>query len=348
MRVPVCFTAAVVFGVCAGCSRSASQAAVQQEPVTFSSGDATLAGTLFLPGTPGKHPAVVLFHGSGPQARDSARAEWFAGWGVAALAYDKRGVGESTGDFRTIPFQDLVDDGIAGIDFLKSRTDIDALHIGVWGLSQGGWLGPLAASRCRDVAFVIAVSGPGVTPGEQMVFYYENELRARGFSDREIEEASALRRKVWNYLATGLGYDQAKSAIRRARAKRWYASLIAQRDHLIASFDHAEAAKDDDWYKTEMNYDPVAALRKLKVPALFLFGSDDELVPVPKSVEIIRRTLTATGHSDFTIKIFPGADHGLYLRAATGSIRLAPGYEETMKEWVLKRVQSTDVSSGLY
>ena len=227
MRATFYFTAAVAFGVCGGCSRSVSQTAVQQERVKFSSGDATLAGTLFLPGTPGKHPAVVLFHGSGPQSRDSARAEWFAGWGVAALAYDKRGVGESTGDFRTIPFQDLVEDGIAGIDFLKSRTDIDAQHIGVWGLSQGGWLGPLAASRCRDVAFVIAVSGPGVTPGEQMIFYYQNELRAMGFSDRETEEASALRRQVWNYLATGSGYDQAQSAIRRAKAKRWYASLSA-------------------------------------------------------------------------------------------------------------------------
>jgi uncharacterized protein len=348
MRATVYFTAVIAFGVCGGCSHSVSQTAVQQESVKFSSGDATLAGTLFLPGTPGKHPAVVLFHGSGPQARDSVRAEWFAGWGVAALAYDKRGVGESTGDFRTIPFQDLVEDGLAGINFLKSRTDIDAQHIGVWGLSQGGWLGPLAAARSRDVAFVIAVSGPGVSPGEQMVFYYANELRAMGFSERETEEASVLRRQVWNYLATGLGYDAAKSAIQRAKAKRWYASLSAQRDHLIASFDDAEVARNEDWYKVEMNYDPVAALRKLRVPALFLFGSDDELVPVSESVEIIRRTLTAIRHTDFTIKIFPGADHGVYVRTATGSMRLAPGYEATMKEWVLKRLHPTGVSSSLF
>jgi pimeloyl-ACP methyl ester carboxylesterase len=87
-----------------------------------------------------------------------------------------------------------------------------------------------------------------------------------------------------------------------------------------------------------MNYYPAATLRKLNVPALFLFGSDDQPVPVPQSVEIIRETLAESGHSDFTIKIFPGADHGLYLQAATGSIRLAPDYETTMKEWVLKRV----------
>ena len=290
---------------------------------------------------------MVLFHGSGPQARDSDRAEWFAGIGVAALAYDKRGVGQSTGDFRKIPFQGLVEDGLAGIAFLKARDDIDARHIGVWGLSQGGWLGPLAASRSSDVAFVIAVSGPGVTPGEQMIFYYASELRAQGFSAADIQEASALRRQVWDYMATGAGYEAAKSQIQRAKAKRWYTSLRSQQDDLIGSFDDAKRARSDNWYKTEMNYDPVATLRKIKVPALFLFGSDDQLVPVPKSAEIIQQTMTEIGHKDFTVKIFPGADHGLRLRDATGSNRLAPGYEETMKEWVLKHVGSVGVLSGL-
>jgi uncharacterized protein len=339
MMTTIYSSAAIAFLMCAGCSRSDSQPTVHQEPVQFSSGDATLAGTLFLPNQPGRYPAVVLFHGSGPQPRDSARAEWFAGLGIAALAYDKRGVGDSTGDFRKMPFQNLVDDGLAGIASLKARSDIDAKQIGVWGLSQGGWLGPLAASRSSDVAFVISVSGPGVTPGEQMVFYYANELGTRGFSDADIQEASALRRQVWNYVATGAGFEQTKAAIQLAKEQRWFASLCAQRDDLLGSFEHAKAERNNNWFKTEMNYDPVATLRKLKAPALFVFGGDDQLVPVPKSAEIIRQTLTESGHRDFTIKIFPGADHGLYLRDATGSIRLAPGYEETMKEWLLKRVR---------
>jgi pimeloyl-ACP methyl ester carboxylesterase len=267
--------------------------------------------------------------------------------GTAALAYDKRGVGQSTGDFRKIPFQDLVNDGLAGIAFLKARSDIDVTRIGVWGLSQGGWLGPLAASRSSDVAFVISVSGPGVTPGEQMVFYYANELRTQGLSETDVEEASALRRQVWNYLATGAGYEQTKSEVQRSKSKGWYAALHAQGDDLFGSFEHAKAERNENWFKTEMNYDPVATLRKLKVPALFLFGGDDRLVPVPKSAEIIRQTLTKSGHRDFTIKILPSADHGLYLRDATGSTRLAPGYEETMKEWLLKRVRPMGALQGL-
>jgi fermentation-respiration switch protein FrsA (DUF1100 family) len=71
------------------------------------SGDITLAGALFMPDDRVRHPAVVLFHGSGPQSRDAETAYWFAQHGVAALAYDKRGVGESAGDFRTVPFMQL-------------------------------------------------------------------------------------------------------------------------------------------------------------------------------------------------------------------------------------------------
>jgi dienelactone hydrolase len=330
-------SAVITFLLCASCSRSVSETALRREQIKFSSGDATLAGTLFLPKQPGRHPAVVLFHGSGPEPRYSARAEWFAGIGIAALTYDKRGVGESTGDFRKIPFQDLVEDGLAGIAFLKARGDIDARHIGVWGQSQGGWLGPLAASRSGDVTFVIAVSGPGVTPGEQMVFYYANDLRDQGFSETDVAEASALRRQVWGYLASGVGYEKVRSAIDRAKAKRWYEAVRSQADNLIGSFEHAKTSRNSDWFKSEMNYDPVATLGRLKVPALFLFGADDRLVPVPKSVDIIRQTLNESGRRDFTIKVFPGADHGLH--APPGSMRLAPGFEETMKEWVLERVK---------
>jgi len=170
--------------------------AIHEESLTFPNGDIALSATLFLPAGSAKHPAVVLFHGSGPQRRDTFTAHWFAEQGLVALAYDKRGVGQSTGDFRAVPFMDLCNDGLAAIAYLKSRPEIDPQRIGVWGLSQGGWLGPLAASRSSDVAFVIAVSGPGVSPGEQMIVYYANELRREGVSESDVREASTLRREI--------------------------------------------------------------------------------------------------------------------------------------------------------
>jgi pimeloyl-ACP methyl ester carboxylesterase len=316
---------------------------VREEPVRFSNGNIQLAGSLFLPAGSGRHPAVVLFHGSGPQSRDAFTAHWFAEQGFAALAYDKRGVGESGGDFNKVAFQDLCGDGLAAIALLKSRSDIDARKIGVWGLSQGGWLGPLAASRSRDVAFVIAVSGPGVSPGEQMIFYYANQLRDQGVSEDAVADASQLRRTVYRYLSTGGGYEEAKPALAQSRAKPWFAALRSQNDGLFALSDSAifddPAMRSRLWFKIEMNYDPREALRKLAVPALFLFGDQDELVPVRESVKIIRETLNGTHTCDFTIKVFPGADHGIYVKGQDGSRQLAPGYLETMKEWTRQKVQ---------
>ena len=318
---------------------------VREEPVRFQNRDATLAGTLFVPEGGGLHPAVVIYHGSGPEERNTLMGHWFAEQGVACLTYDKRGVGESTGDFRTTPFMDLVSDGLAGIDLLKSRRDIDARRIGVWGLSQGGWLGPLAASQSRDISFVIAVSGPGVSPGEQMIFYYASQLRDRGLPDDQIEDASELRRKVWRYLSTGSGYEAARQALQQAQSQPWFDAVKSQGDRVVSSSPPMsilddEATKSRDWFKVEMNYDPRIALRKLTIPALFLFGDADKLVPVRQSVDIIRRTLTESNHRDFKILVFPNADHGLRVARPDGGRMFAPGYLKATSEWLRARISS--------
>ena len=322
-----------------GCSTPAANPNVREQQVRFRNGDVMLGGTLFLPAGNKSHPAVVIFHGSGPQARDSFMGHWFAQQGIACLTYDKRGVGESTGDFQQVAFPALVDDGLAAISFLKTRKDIDAHRIGVWGLSQGGWLGPLAASQSKDIAFVIAVSGPGVSPGEQMIFYYANQLRDQGLPEPQVAEASDLRRQVWHYLSTGEGYEAADKALQRAQSQPWFPAIQEQQDGLFHRTPVSGILKDSSlrervWFKVEMNYDPLIALRKLTVPALFVFGDQDRLVPVQTSIDIIRQTLIESGHRDFTIKHFPGADHGIRLESG----QFAPGYLQTMSDWVHSKV----------
>jgi len=334
------FTLLALF--CAACATRESARSqtpvVREEPVHFASGKLTLGGTLILPGGPPPYPAVFLFHGSGRQARDLSTARWFAEQGFAALAYDKRGVGESTGDFRAGPFMDVCEDGLAALAYLKSRNEIDARHIGVWGLSQGGWLGPMAASRTADISFVIAVSGPGVSPGEQMFVYYANELRDRGVPETDVREADALRRNVWTYLFTGNGYEQANRALSQARGKRWFKKVKSQQDRL---FDRLQKPSELDQpgsrilnFRREMTYDPLPALRALHVPALFLFGDQDRLIPVEKSVQVIRDVLTKAGHKDFTIQVFDHDDHGMY----HDSGGLDPRYLDTMRKWLAGHV----------
>ena len=337
-----------------GCTRSASRSldglpdgrGSREEAVHFVSGKVTLAGTLVLPGGSERHPAVVLFHGSGAQRRDLFTARWFAAQGVAALAYDKRGVGESSGDFRSVPFMELCDDGLAGIEFLKSRKEIDAKRIGVWGLSQGGWLGPLAASRSTDVAFVIAVSGPDVSPGEQMIVYYANDLRAQGVPESDVREASAIRRDIWNYMSTANGYEKVKVELEQARTKGWFGKAKVQQDDSFGTLPtpaelSKQPAHSTQWFKQEAVYDPVPALRALRVPALFLFGDKDQLIPVEESVTVIRRVLAENAHHDFTIREFPNDDHEMRLTTGEVSGEIDPEYLKTMRGWLATHVRNT-------
>jgi pimeloyl-ACP methyl ester carboxylesterase len=330
---------------CAGCAiqetEPSQKSAAREESVHFSSGKLMLAGTLILPGGAQRHPAVFLFHGSGRQGRDLSTARWFAEQGFAALAYDKRGVGDSTGDFQAGPFMDLCDDGLAALEYLKSRKEIDPRHIGVWGLSQGGWLGPLAASRSADISFVIAVSGPGVSPGEQMLVYYANELRDRGMAEADVREADALRRDVWSYLFTGKGYEKARRELDEARAKRWFGEVNSQQDRLFEPL-HKPSELDRPGssilrFRREMTYDPVPALRALRVPALFLFGAEDRLIPVEKSVAVIREVMRQSPRADFTIRVFDHDDHGMYVTTGDGRGEIDPRYLDTMRQWLTGR-----------
>ena len=316
---------------------------IREETVHFASNGITLAGTLVLPEGSQTHPAVVLFHGSGPQTRDLFTARWFASQGIAALAYDKRGVGESGGDFRKVPFMELCDDGLGAIQYLKSRKEIDAKRIGVWGLSQGGWLGPLAASRSADVAFVIAVSGPGVSPGEQMIVYYANELREQGVDEGDVREASTVRRDVWSYMASGLGYEKTKAELDKARTKRWYGKAKVQQDDSFGPLQtpaelRKPVGRSAIWFKQEAVYDPVPALRALRVPALFLFGDHDRLIPVEESVAVIRRVLAEGKQRDFRIRVFPNVDHEMRLVTSEAMGAVDPEYLKTMRDWLSTRV----------
>ncbi|TMA24707.1 MAG: alpha/beta hydrolase, partial [Deltaproteobacteria bacterium] len=96
-----------------------------------------------------RHPGVVLLQGSSANGRNDYVfiADHFARAGFAALAFDKRGFGESTGNYGTATYDDLAQDAAAAVERLRREPGVDSLRVGLWGLSQGGLLAPLVAAR---------------------------------------------------------------------------------------------------------------------------------------------------------------------------------------------------------
>jgi dienelactone hydrolase len=105
----------------------------------------------------------------------------FARHGVAALLYDKRDVGYEPGGTDLVDLRDLAGDALAAVALLKARNDIRDDQIGLWGISQGGMVAPIAAAQSSDVAYVIAVHelmlSPDAGGGEQLSAEVNRERR---------------------------------------------------------------------------------------------------------------------------------------------------------------------------
>jgi uncharacterized protein len=186
----------------------AAQALTEQD-ITFSSGDLTLHGTVIAPATGTGHPAVVMVHGSGRVSRDGYRqeAEAFARAGIVTLVYDKRPK-RSKSD---VDFALLADDALAATRALRAHPGVDPARTGLWGVSEGGWVAPIAAAGSTDVAFVVTVGAPGVAPERQQSWNLANRLAAAGVSGSLVGTVS--RTTLGLLVGAGLfpesGYDPA-------------------------------------------------------------------------------------------------------------------------------------------
>ena len=327
----------------------ATRVPIAREEVSFKNGDVTLAGTLLLPPSKAKRPAVVFTHGGGAQLRE---VMWGLGYlyaarGFAVLSYDKRGVGKSTGNWGEASFEDLADDAVAGARFLQARTDIAANQIGFWGLSQGGWIAPLAASRFPDGAFAIALSGGGLSPAETELFDSEYELTKAGYAANEIKEALAFQRLKNDIIASKDKWDEYAKMRLTVKDAKWFRH---------PGIDVRGPEKRDDPFWTHMRrfyfYDPAPALRASKAPLLAIFGELDTPEGVKANVRAIKQILDEAGRTDYVVKVYPNGAHNLqevppdnpneYVRRK----RFPPGFFEMMVDWTTTQVRQRAVKIG--
>jgi len=143
------------------------------EEVEFHNGDLKLAGLIFTPESEGPFPVAVIIHESGPSRRNN---QWYLSVtrhlqdsGIVVLLPDKRGCEKSEGNWVGANFDDLAGDTLAAVDFARNRGDFDSSKIGLIGMSQGGWIAPVAAAEDDDISFVVSMSGSTVTTDQQLL-----------------------------------------------------------------------------------------------------------------------------------------------------------------------------------
>jgi len=306
------------------------------EDVRFKSGDVQLAGTLTAPARRGPHPAIILVHGSGAATREwmLPYARFLVRRGIAVLGYDKRGAGGSTGDWNTASFDDLASDVVAAFEYLKTRKDIDAAQVGLMGVSQAGWVMPLAAVRARDLAFLISISGAGVPAAETTLDHAEREMRGRGMPPPAVDQILVLMRAQNRFARDGTGWDEYLAL----RAK-----LVARMGAAPPSFPGTP--DDPYWQSIKRTYfhDPAPTLRQLQTPTLALFGELDNNILADKNRAAWESALKAGGHRDHTLVVVPKGNH-LLLEAQVGNNaemvtlqRFVPAYFTTVRAWLAKR-----------
>lgn len=162
-----------------------------------------LPGTLSIPVGGGRHPAVVLVHGSGPHDRDETvggtkvfrdLAWGLASRGVAVLRYEKRTKihGAKMGADVTVE-SEVIDDALAALELVRAHPAVDPQRVYVAGHSLGAQLAPEIARRDGRVAGAILLAATarpiGVVMEEQLEYLAGLQQNAAPEAQSQLREA---------------------------------------------------------------------------------------------------------------------------------------------------------------
>jgi len=277
--------------------------------LTYMNGEIRLAGVLLTPTESGEYSAAVLLQGSGTSDRSNGWsrliAETLVSRGVAVLLTDKRGSGQSQGNWRTSSFDDLAKDGWAGIAAVREIEGIRRDRLGFIGLSQGGHIAPLAASM-GEVQFVIDFVG-GALPMKAMLFHeLEQTYKQLGMDDADVEYLQQMTALSFAYIETGEGFDDYLA----------YRDTVTERYGTMATDSWPTTTDDDYWtfWRLIYDFDPIPYWREVvdvqRTPAFVAYGELDEADNVPVRASVQRFEDELDGDT-LTVKVYPDTGHSL-------------------------------------
>ncbi len=273
----------------------------------FESGTIHLFADIFIPKkTHSKKIGIALIQGSGDSGRTNlwaiSIAEFLGEQGYYVLLPDKRGVGKAGGDWKNSSFQDLATDVIFSAHHLKEKMSLD--KVGIMGLSQGGFIAPVAASTNVNIDFVISIVSASVTLEEQMIHEISNTARQNGLNPQEIVEVLELHTLMKEYVLNGdwTPLEKRFSELENATWSDFAKSFPRDPDHWIWK-----------WLGLNINFNPIQYWKDVKQDTFIALGSKDheDNVPFYESVYRFQDAFKSVGKENYEIKAYK-TGHALY------------------------------------
>lgn len=288
-----------------------------ERQVTVGSGEWALPGVLAIPSAPGRHPAALLLHGSGPGPADNLKAEAqeLARRGIVTLRYTKRSTAHAT-KFRALGrratiAEEHLDDALLGVALLQALPEVDVTRIHVVGHSQSTSVAPVVAERVPSVAGVALVAVSSRTAAD-MIESQVQYTRSLGASD------SASERRTGEMLA----------------------EVARLRDPATPDSATVLGMPMTYWRDTTTKFTErrVAGLLRRGARVLVVHGGRDYLV-TDEDFAAWRKAFEGT--RGFTARRFADLNH--MMQAGVGRMRpeeyaerrpLSPVYAEALAEWI--------------
>ncbi|MGE0589814.1 MAG: alpha/beta hydrolase family protein [Cyclobacteriaceae bacterium] len=246
-------------------------------------------------------PVIVFIHGSGPEDFNSSgdyNYLWseFTKVGYACYSWSRPGVGQSEGRWYEMSVYDRANEVLSAIVALKKSDKIDQARIGLWGISQAGWVIPIVAKKI-DPAFVITISSPVTTAFEQELYRVEASLGADGFDSESIRQAIDYCKSLKNLIDERRSFDEFTKLQKETAHASWINNVI-RGDEVVYKY-----------LSIVFRDDKAPDLSSMRMPVLAIWGENDLVVPPTISSETYHNALTRIKNEHARIEIIPDADH---------------------------------------